>query len=87
VRKDGEPLSLTLREFDLLAFFLAHPGQVFSRTDLLAQVWGWCFGDHSTVTVHVKRLRHKIEADPADPRRIVTVYGLGYRYDLVEEVP
>ncbi|WP_370614563.1 response regulator transcription factor [Mumia sp. Pv 4-285] len=82
VRTAGAPLALTLREFDLLAFFLAHPGQVFSRTDLLAEVWGWEFGDHSTVTVHVKRLRHKIEPDPANPARIVTVYGLGYRYDL-----
>lgn len=78
----GEPVALTLREFDLLAFLLAHPGEVFSRTELLAEVWGWRFADHSTVTVHVKRLRHKIENDPAAPRRIVTVYGLGYRYDL-----
>ncbi|KHL17766.1 DNA-binding response OmpR family regulator [Mumia flava] len=77
----GEPLALTAREFDLLAFLLARPGQVFSRADLLAQVWGWSFGDHSTVTVHVKRLRHKIEEVPAEPRRIVTVYGVGYRYD------
>lgn len=77
----GDPLPLTTREFDLLHFFLRHPHEVFSREDLLRQVWGWEFGDHSTVTVHVKRLRHKIEADPADPTRIVTVYGLGYRWD------
>ena len=66
---------------DSLHFFLRHPYEVFSREDLLRQVWGWEYGDHSTVTVHVKRLRHKIEADPADPTRIVTVYGLGYRWD------
>jgi DNA-binding response OmpR family regulator len=80
----GEPLQLTTRELDLLAYFLRHPGVVHSRADLLTHVWGWDFGDHSTVTVHVKRLRHKIEAVPAEPRRIVTVYGLGYRYDLEE---
>ena len=80
--RDGEPLRLTTRELDLLVFLLRHPGIVHSRADLLTQVWGWDFGDHSTVTVHVKRLRHKIEPTPADPRRIVTVYGLGYRYDL-----
>ena len=77
----GAVLPLTTREFDLLHFFLRHPYEVFSREDLLRQVWGWEYGDHSTVTVHVKRLRHKIEADPADPMRIVTVYGLGYRWD------
>lgn len=81
VLRDGEPLPLTTREFDLLHFFLRHPGTVFSREALLAQVWGWEFGDHSTVTVHVKRVRHKIEVTPADPGRLVTVYGLGYRWD------
>jgi DNA-binding response OmpR family regulator len=79
---DDEPLRLTTRELDLLVFLLRHPGVVHSRADLLTQVWGWDFGDHSTVTVHVKRLRHRIEPVPAEPRRIVTVYGLGYRYDL-----
>ena len=82
--RGGEPLRLTTRELDLLVFLLRHPGVVHSRADLLSQVWGWDFGDHSTVTVHVKRLRHKIEPIPAEPRRIVTVYGLGYRYDLDE---
>lgn len=77
----GQSLPLTAREFDLLAFFLRHPGQVFDRTALLAQVWHWDFGDHSTVTVHVKRLRHKVEAEPVEPRRLVTVYGQGYRWD------
>ncbi len=83
VRGDGV-LPLTTREFDLLQFFLQHPHEVFSREELLEQVWGWAFGDHSTVTVHVKRLRHKIETVPAEPERIVTVYGLGYRWDPEE---
>ncbi|WP_374209229.1 response regulator transcription factor [Kitasatospora sp. A2-31] len=74
-------LSLTMREFDLLAFLLQHPGTVFSRQDLMQQVWGWDFGDLSTVTVHVRRLREKIEDDPAAPRLISTVWGVGYRYD------
>ncbi|WP_158889235.1 response regulator transcription factor [Amycolatopsis anabasis] len=77
----GAELSLTVREFDLLAFFLAHPGTAFSRADLLEKVWGWDFGDQSTVTVHVRRLREKIEPDPAKPVRIATVWGVGYRYD------
>jgi len=74
-------LALTSREFDLLVFLLRHPGQAFSRSALLQQVWGWSFGDHSTVTVHVRRLREKIEPHPARPERIVTVWGVGYRYD------
>ncbi|NRQ48815.1 response regulator transcription factor [Aeromicrobium stalagmiti] len=79
--QDGAPLPLTTREFDLLHFLLRHPHQVFSREDLLQQVWGWEYGDHSTVTVHVKRLRRKVEPVPAEPTRLVTVYGLGYRWD------
>ena len=75
------PLSLTLREFDLLAHFLRHPGRAFSREQLMADVWGWDFGDLSTVTVHVRRLRHKVESDPAHPRLITTVWGVGYRFD------
>jgi DNA-binding response OmpR family regulator len=77
----GRVLSLTGREFDLLCFLLAHPGQAFSREDLLQQVWGWSFGDQSTVTVHVRRLREKVEVDPNRPRRLVTVWGVGYRWD------
>ncbi|HET6705181.1 MULTISPECIES: response regulator transcription factor [unclassified Amycolatopsis] len=77
----GHELPLTTREFDLLAFFLAHPGVAFSRADLLEKVWGWDFGDQSTVTVHVRRLREKIERDPAKPARVATVWGVGYRYD------
>ena len=74
-------LALTVREFDLLAYLLRHPGRAFKRSELLDAVWGWTFGDHSTVTVHVRRLREKIEADPAEPTRIVTVWGVGYRYE------
>ncbi|WP_234322900.1 response regulator transcription factor [Streptomyces sp. NRRL S-350] len=79
-RRGGE-LALTLREFDLLAFLVRHPGTVFSRQDLMRRVWGWDFGDLSTVTVHVRRLREKIEDDPAAPALISTVWGVGYRYD------
>ncbi|MEH1016576.1 response regulator transcription factor [Micromonospora sp. CPCC 206060] len=77
----GRELTLTLREFDLLAHLMRHPGRALSRAELLERVWGWSFGDQSTVTVHVRRLREKVEADPADPRRIVTVWGVGYRYE------
>jgi len=78
---NGAPLALTTREFDLLVFFMVNPGQAFSRPQLLERVWGWDFGDQSTVTVHVRRLREKIEEDPANPKRIVTVWGVGYRFD------
>lgn len=78
---DGVPLALTGREFDLLAFLLAHPGQVFTRQELMRLVWGWEYGDQSTVTVHVRRLREKIERDPARPRILTTVWGVGYRLD------
>ncbi|RZU53647.1 DNA-binding response OmpR family regulator [Krasilnikovia cinnamomea] len=81
----GAPLALTTREFDLLAFLMGHPGHAWSRAELLDQVWGWRFGDQSTVTVHVRRLREKIEQDPAEPRRIRTVWGVGYRYDPLDE--
>jgi DNA-binding response OmpR family regulator len=77
----GRALTLTVREFDLLVFLLTHPARAWSRAELLEQVWGWQFGDQSTVTVHVRRLREKIEADPAAPRRIVTAWGVGYRYE------
>jgi two-component system, OmpR family, response regulator ResD len=70
----GEPVSLTNREFDLLMFFLTHNDTVFSREELLKQVWRWDFGDLSTVTVHVKRLRSKL----GDHHRVQTVWGRGY---------
>ncbi|GIJ55868.1 DNA-binding response regulator [Virgisporangium aurantiacum] len=80
-RLDDQPLALTVREFDLLVFLLTNPGRAWSRADLLDKVWGWQFGDQSTVTVHVRRLREKVEADPAAPERIRTVWGVGYRYE------
>ncbi len=80
-RRGNADLPLTGREFDLLAFLLAHPSRAYNRAELLAEVWGWEFGDQSTVTVHVRRLREKIEPDPTRPRRIATVWGTGYRYD------
>lgn len=79
--RDGVELPLTIREFDLLAFFLRHPARVLGREELMRRVWGWEFGDLSTVTVHVRRLREKIEDDPARPRLITTVWGVGYRFD------
>lgn len=81
VTAHGRPLALTTREFDLLAHFLAAPGRAWSRQELMRQVWGWEFGDESTVTVHVRRLREKVEVDPASPTRLVTVWGAGYRWD------
>jgi DNA-binding response OmpR family regulator len=81
VRCGGKLVSLTSREYDLLVFLLRNPRQAFTREQLLSEVWGWNFGDTSTVTVHVRRLREKLEADPTLPRRIVTVWGVGYRYE------
>ncbi|MFF1791404.1 response regulator transcription factor [Kitasatospora sp. NPDC058243] len=85
--RGARELALTLREFDLLAFLLRHPGTVFSRQSLMRRVWGWDFGDLSTVTVHVRRLREKIEDDPAAPALISTVWGVGYRYDPAPRDP
>ncbi|MFD9907741.1 response regulator [Streptomyces sp. NPDC059063] len=85
--KNGAELSLTVREFDLLAFFLRHPRRAFGREELMREVWGWDFGDLSTVTVHVRRLRGKVEDDPAAPRLIRTVWGVGYRLDAGEPDP
>lgn len=81
VTRGGERLTLTAREFDLLRFFVAHTGEAFTREQLLERVWGWSFGDQSTVTVHVRRLREKVEPDPTRPTRIATVWGVGYRWE------
>ncbi|ALM84038.1 response regulator transcription factor [Bordetella sp. N] len=81
VRVEGRPVELTPREFDLLYFFARHPGQVFSRLDLLNQVWGYQHdGYEHTVNTHINRLRLKVELDPAEPRRILTVWGKGYKF-------
>jgi DNA-binding response OmpR family regulator len=81
VRVNGDEAQLTQREFDLLLFFARHPGQAFTRQQLMDQVWQYSFySDTSTVTVHIRRLRSKIEPDPALPRFIETVWGVGYRF-------
>ena len=79
--RDGELVSLTSREFDLLVHFMRNPRRAFRREQLLEQVWGFAYGDTSTVTVHVRRLREKVEPDPADPRHVCTVWGVGYRFE------
>jgi DNA-binding response OmpR family regulator len=83
VRQDGQPVALTRREFDLLAFLARTPRQVFTRAQLLEQVWDSSpdWQDPATVTVHIGHLRQKLEADPARPRHLVTVRGVGYRFD------
>jgi DNA-binding response OmpR family regulator len=79
--REGRELSLTVREFDLLAFFMTHPGQAFTRAELMKRVWGWSFGDQSTVTVHVRRIRDKVEEEPSSPLLLRTVRGIGYCWD------
>ena len=82
VTLDGQPISLTVREFDLLQFLMRHPGQVFTREQLLDNVWGYTFAsDMGTVTVHIRRLREKIERDPANPTFLQTVWGVGYKLE------
>jgi two-component system response regulator ResD len=79
----GKQVSLTPKEFELLHFLSSNPRTVFSRLQLLEELWDIAYdGDPSTVTVHVRRLREKIEQDPSDPRHLVTVWGAGYRFEL-----
>src|SRR4051794_302239 len=80
-RRDGELVSLTSREFDLLVHLMRHPRRAFRREELLDQVWGFAYGDTSRVTVHVRRLREKVEVDAAPPRHVCTVWGVGYRFE------
>jgi DNA-binding response OmpR family regulator len=80
-RVAGQIVSLTVKEFDLLAYLVRYPRQAFRREELLEAVWGFSHGDLSTVTVHVRRLRAKVEVDPSDPRRVCTVWGVGYRFE------
>ena len=83
VKARGEEADLTAKEFDLLWFLAQHPQQVFNREQLLDSVWDYSYiGDTSTVTVHIRRLREKIEADPARPRHILTVWGVGYKFGV-----
>jgi DNA-binding response OmpR family regulator len=78
----GEPVRLTRKEFDLLYFLASRPGTTFARSRLLEEVWDFAWdGDSATVTVHIRRLREKIEADPSNPTHLVTVWGVGYRFE------
>jgi two-component system, OmpR family, response regulator ResD len=82
VRRDERRVDLTPREFDLLLFLASHPGRAFRRLELLDELWDMAFdGDPSTVTVHIRRLREKVEQDPSRPKHLVTVWGVGYRFD------
>lgn len=76
----GKILALTVKEFDLLAHFVTNPGRAFRREELLQAVWGYSVGDTATITVHVRRLREKVEADPSNPEHLCTVRGIGYRW-------
>jgi DNA-binding response OmpR family regulator len=79
---DGDEVRLAQREFDLLLFLARHPGHAFTRDDLMRAIWQYSFyTDNSTVTVHIRRLRAKLEADPANPRHLKTVWGVGYRFE------
>lgn len=80
VRVADRPIALTAREFDLLHLLAEHPRQVFTREQLFERFWGG-YGDRHTLTVHIGRLRDKIEDDPAQPRHIITVWGVGYRFE------
>jgi DNA-binding response OmpR family regulator len=82
VRREGEVVHLTRKEFDLLFLLASNPGRTFTRSELLDQVWDFAWdGDTATVTVHVRRLREKVEAEPSDPRHLLTVWGVGYRFE------
>jgi DNA-binding response OmpR family regulator len=80
-RLAGRAVELTAKEFDLLAFLMRHPRRAFRREELLEGVWGFAYGDTSTVTVHVSRLREKVESDPEEPRHICTIRGVCYRFE------
>ncbi|MCR5395867.1 MAG: response regulator transcription factor [Lachnospiraceae bacterium] len=80
---NGESKNLTAREYDLLEFFMRHPNQVYSKEDIFKELWNMdAIGDIATVTVHVKKLREKIEVDPAKPQYVETVWGMGYRFKV-----
>jgi DNA-binding response OmpR family regulator len=82
VRRGGEPLHLTRKEFDLLSLLASNPGHTFTRAELLDEVWDFAWdGDTATVTVHVRRLREKIERDPSQPVHLLTLWGVGYRFE------
>ncbi len=76
----GDEVALTAREYELFHYFLLYPNRVVTRDEVLREVWGWSWGDASTVTVHIRRLREKIEPEPHEPRHLLTVWGEGYRF-------
>ncbi|HSS08773.1 MAG TPA: response regulator transcription factor [Acidimicrobiales bacterium] len=80
-RVHGRLVALTAKEFDLLAHLMRNPRRAFRRDELLEDVWGFAYGDTSTVTVHIRRLREKVETDPSTPRHVCTVWGVGYRFE------
>ena len=84
VTRGGRQLTLTNREYELLVFLMANPGRVFRRDELMRGVWEHDFGDRTTITVHIRRLREKIEDNPSRPTVLVTVWGVGYRFDPPE---
>ena len=85
VIQGGRQVNLTSKEFDLLHFLATHPGHVFTRDQLMEHVWDFAYaGDSSTVTVHVRRLREKLEPDPEKPRYVKTVWGVGYKFEAIE---
>jgi DNA-binding response OmpR family regulator len=80
---NGKEVMLTSKEYDLLLLFVTHPNQVFSKEQIFERIWGMdSFGDMATVTVHVSKLREKIELDPSNPQYIQTIWGVGYRFNL-----
>ena len=82
MKLDGEPLNLKPKEYDLLTYIANHKGRILSREKILEEVWGWdYFGDSRTVDVHVRWLREKIEKNPAQPTRIITIRSAGYRFE------
>jgi len=82
LRRGGVPVRLTRKEFDLLYLLASTPGRAFTRSELLEDVWDFAWdGDTATVTVHVRRLREKLEDDPSNPVHLITVWGVGYRFD------
>ena len=86
VTLDGEPVSLTPREYDILKLLMSHPGQVFSPKDIYRQVWGEApYGAENAVAVHIRHLREKLEFDPAEPRYIKVIWGQGYRFERGNE--
>jgi DNA-binding response OmpR family regulator len=87
VKRDSDTIDLTGKEYELLLLFARHPGRVYSRQDLLDAVWGYQYGGYShTVNTHINRLRNKLEVDPANPRYVRTVWGVGYRFAEPEEL-